>query len=163
MPSLGEINAMDGAKAHELFARCTIASQYCDTLVKTRPYFSEDNLLSASDQATRNLNAKALLVAFSGHPRIGERKAHSAWASAEQSGVSADNAKVLADLAAANLAYEEKFDHVFLICATGKSGTEMLAECNRRINNSPEVEIEEAREQLRLINRIRIHKLLEEA
>ena len=42
-------------------------------------------------------------------------------------------------------------------------GLKMLAECKRRINNSPEVEIEEAREQLRLINRIRIHKLLEEA
>jgi len=39
----------------------------------------------------------------------------------------------------------------------------MLNECLRRIDNSADIEIEEAREQLRLINRIRINKLLEES
>ena len=39
----------------------------------------------------------------------------------------------------------------------------MLDECLRRIGNSPDVELEEAREQLRLINRIRVNKLLEES
>ena len=51
----------------------------------------------------------------------------------------------------------------FLICATGKSAEYMLNECLRRIDNSADIEIEEAREQLRLINRIRINKLLEES
>jgi 2-oxo-4-hydroxy-4-carboxy-5-ureidoimidazoline decarboxylase len=142
-----------------------------DSLVQLR--FSEktnlalrdviEDLNQASDQATSNLDTASLLIAFSGHPRIGERKAHSAWSSAEQSGLSADDVRTLDDLAAANLAYEKKFDHVFLICATGKNGIEILKECNSRINNSPEVEIQEAREQLRLINQIRIKKLLEES
>jgi 2-oxo-4-hydroxy-4-carboxy--5-ureidoimidazoline (OHCU) decarboxylase len=39
----------------------------------------------------------------------------------------------------------------------------MLNECLRRIDNDPDVEIEEAREQLRLINRIRVNKLVEES
>jgi len=163
MPSLREINAMDSAMAHLVFKRCTIAPAYCDALVSARPYSTIEDLNQASDQATSNLDTASLLIAFSGHPRIGERKAHSAWSSAEQSGLSADDVRTLDDLAAANLAYEKKFDHVFLICATGKNGIEMLKECNRRINNSPEVEIQEAREQLRLINQIRIKKLLEES
>lgn len=154
---------MDSAMAHLVFKRCTIAPAYCDALVSARPFSTIEDLNQASDQATSNLDAASLLIAFSGHPRIGERKAHSAWSSAEQSGLSADDVKTLDDLSAANLAYESKFDHVFLICATGKNGTEMLKECNRRINNSPEVEIQEAREQLRLINQIRIKKLLEES
>lgn len=153
---------MDSTTAHTLFKRCTIATQYCDALVNSRPYLTLDELMSASDTATHELNLQSLLTAFSGHPRIGERKGHSTWSSTEQSGLSADDAKTLEDLASANLAYESKFNHVFLICATGKTGSEMLKECNRRIKNSPEVEIQEAREQLRLINQIRIQKLLEE-
>ncbi|MSO43426.1 MAG: 2-oxo-4-hydroxy-4-carboxy-5-ureidoimidazoline decarboxylase [Candidatus Planktophila sp.] len=162
MPSLAEINALDSVKAHSLFKRCTIAAAYCDALVNARPYSAVEDLNRASDQATSNLDSASLLIAFSGHPRIGERKGHSTWSSTEQSGLSAADVKTLEELAAANRAYESKFDHVFLICATGKTGAEMLKECNRRSNNSPEVEIQEAREQLRLINRIRIHKLLEE-
>jgi 2-oxo-4-hydroxy-4-carboxy--5-ureidoimidazoline (OHCU) decarboxylase len=38
----------------------------------------------------------------------------------------------------------------------------MLAECKRRLANSPEQELEEAREQLVLINQIRVTKLIDE-
>ena len=153
---------MDSATAHLIFKRCTIASPYCDALVNSRPYSTLEELVQASDQATRALDSQSLLTALSGHPRIGERQGHSAWSSAEQSGLSADDVQTRQELVTANLAYEKKFDHVFLICATGKTGREMLKECNRRIANSPDVEIQETREQLRLINQIRIMKLLEE-
>ena len=151
---------MDSATAHLVFKRCTIAPAYCDALVSARPFSTIEDLNQASDQATSNLDTAP---SRQSPTSTAERKAHSAWSSAEQSGLSADDVRTLDDLAAANLAYESKFDHVFLICATGKNGAEMLKECNRRINNSPEVEIQEAREQLRLINQIRIKKLLEES
>lgn len=132
-------------------------------MAAARPFRDLSALEAAADQATTGLDHENLLVGFSGHPRIGDRKPHSAWSSAEQSGVSQADNKILDDLRAANFAYEEKFNHVFLICATGKSAEYMLDECLRRIGNSPDVELEEAREQLRLINRIRVNKLLEES
>ena len=38
----------------------------------------------------------------------------------------------LAELAAGNRAYEERFGHVFLICATGRSAPELLAALRER-------------------------------
>ncbi len=131
-------------------------------MIENRPYSSVEALLNQSDMATQQLSKAGLLEGFSGHPRIGERKAHSTWSSSEQSGVDQSAVSLMQELEQANLKYEEKFDHVFLICATGKSGEFMLSECKRRLSNSAEVEIEEAREQLKLINAIRINKLLEE-
>lgn len=150
-------------QAEELFARCCIAPTFCAAMAAARPFRDLSAVEAAADQATAGLDHENLLVGFSGHPRIGDRKPHSAWSSAEQSGVSQADIKILDDLRAANFAYEEKFNHVFLICATGKSAEYMLDECLRRIGNSPDVELEEAREQLRLINRIRVNKLLEES
>ncbi|NBP91330.1 MAG: 2-oxo-4-hydroxy-4-carboxy-5-ureidoimidazoline decarboxylase [Actinobacteria bacterium] len=163
MPTLGEINALGVQQAEELFARCCIAPTFCAVMAAARPFRDLSAVEAAADQATAGLDHENLLVGFSGHPRIGDRKPHSAWSSAEQSGVSQADIKILDDLRAANFAYEEKFNHVFLICATGKSAEYMLDECLRRIGNSPDVELEEAREQLRLINRIRVNKLLEES
>lgn len=162
MPSLAHINAMDTSQARELFSRCSKAGAYTQHLAAARPFATVGEIESASDQATLELDRAGLLEAFAGHPRIGDRKPVSAWSSAEQSGVTQADAQLLEQLRDANFSYEAKFDHVFLICATGKSAAYMVSECVRRISHSPEVELEEAREQLRLINRIRINKLLEE-
>lgn len=162
MPTLGEINKLSRDQARELFARCCVAKDFTLAMVEAMPFTMVETFEKASDSATKNLSHEGLLQSFSGHPRIGDRKPHSQWSAAEQSEVADSDAKILNDLCAANIAYEKKFDHVFLICATGKSADFILRECRRRIENTPEIEIEEAREELRRINRIRIHKLLEE-
>lgn len=162
MQTLHEINALNREQGLELFARCCVAKQYCLAMVGAMPFSSVSALQAASDRATKELSREDLLEGFAGHPRIGDRRVHSTWSTGEQSGISSAAEKVLSELHQANIAYEQKFDHVFLICATGKSADFMLAQCLRRIENSAAVEIEEAREELRRINLIRIHKILEE-
>ena len=44
-------------------------------------------------------------------------------------------------LAIKNAEYDEKFGHVFLICATGKTADEMLTCLLQRLSNSPEDEV----------------------
>jgi 2-oxo-4-hydroxy-4-carboxy-5-ureidoimidazoline decarboxylase len=61
-----------------------------------------------------------------------------------------------------NLAYQEKFGHVFLICATGRTGEQMRDAVKERIGNSPEQEREIVRAELGKINRIRLTRILEE-
>jgi 2-oxo-4-hydroxy-4-carboxy-5-ureidoimidazoline decarboxylase len=51
---------------------------------------------------------------------------------------------------------------VFLICATGRSGDEMLAALKERIGNDTDTEREIVRTELGKINRIRLARLIEE-
>lgn len=155
---LAEINALEAGLAQAAFERCCHARAWIDQMVTSRPFASLEGALAVSDRATRALDRDGLFEAFAGHPRIGERTA-STWSSQEQSGVADATREALI---AANRAYEERFGHVFLIRATGRSGEEMLAECQRRLGNDPASELEEAREQLVLINQIRVTKLITE-
>jgi 2-oxo-4-hydroxy-4-carboxy-5-ureidoimidazoline decarboxylase len=67
---------------------------------------------------------------------------------------------VLAELAAGNALYEERFGFTYIVCATGKSATEMLAILNRRLARDRAREIIEASEQQRQITQIRLGKWL---
>ena len=63
-------------------------------------------------------------------------------------------------LADGNLAYEQRFGHVFLICASGLSGQEMLGQLQARLENDEEAERTVVRDELRKITRLRMTKLL---
>ena len=43
-----------------------------------------------------------------------------------------------AEMLELNLAYQDRFGHVFLICATGRTGEQMRDAVKERIGNSPE-------------------------
>lgn len=90
-------------------------------------------------------------AAVAAHPRIG------AAMTAEQSGVTDD---VRPALAAANRAYEERFGRIFLTCAAGRSGAEMLAELRQRLENNEETERVVVTAELRKIALLRADRLL---
>ena len=71
------------------------------------------------------------------------------------------DAGVRAALREGNVAYEERFDQVFLIRAAGRPPAGMLAELHRRLQNDPETEQREVAEQLRQITRLRLERLLQ--
>ena len=95
--------------------------------------------------------------------RIGERVSEegqtATWSRQEQAGVGSATEGTRQALAEANRAYEARFGHVFLICATGRTGEEMLAELWRRLENDPEAELTEAADEQRKITRLRLEKL----
>src|SRR5690349_2817862 len=139
--------------ARALLLRCMAAPDWVEEVLGGRPYRSVDELLEVADQAARDLSEDDLEAALAGHPRIGERAAagHNAAASArEQAGVVSTSATTQ-KLVEGNQAYEERFGHVFLIRAAGRSGDEILAELERRLGNSPEAEDAETLDNLRQI------------
>jgi 2-oxo-4-hydroxy-4-carboxy-5-ureidoimidazoline decarboxylase len=71
------------------------------------------------------------------------------------------DAAVKAALAVANLEYEQRFNHIFIVCASGKSASEILDILRRRLNNDAETELHEAAEQQRQITEIRLRKWLQ--
>ena len=143
-------------EARALLRACLSAPGWAERVLAGRPYQSRERLLAAADEAARELSPADLEAALAGHPRIGERAAagHNAAASArEQSGVEAGDQD---RLVAGNRAYEDRFGHVFLIRAAGRTGPEILAELERRLANSPEAERAEALDNLRQIALLRL-------
>ena len=94
---------------------------------------------------------------MAGHPRIGERSL-SMQSRQEQSGVGSDPGTIQA-LREANAAYEDRFGHVFLICASGRGPGEILAELRRRMAHYPATELEVAAAEIGKINALRLRKL----
>src|SRR5205807_7159250 len=128
-----------------------------EAILAGRPYPSAAELAATSDAATAALDDIGLAQALGGHPRIGGRAAE-AWSRQEQAGVANAGAEVRAALAAANAEYERRFGHVYLVCATGRGAEEMLAICQARLDNTPEVERGVVLGELAKINRLRLAK-----
>ena len=110
------------------------------------------SLVAVADEAARGLAPDDVERALAAHPRIGERaqgeQTGAAWSRQEQGGVADDDRSRLVE---ANRAYEERFDRVFLICATGLSGGEILSALHRRLDNDDATEAAVVADELRKI------------
>jgi OHCU decarboxylase len=156
--ALARLNALPAAEAAGLLKSCCGAALWVERMLAHRPFASEAAVLEAADEAFADLSAQDWGEAFRAHPRIGDRGARGE-AAAEQAGAAAAPGAVLAALAEANRAYEERFGHLFIVFASGKSGGDMLDLCRRRLHNDPEVELSVAAEEQRKITHWRLRKL----
>ena len=98
---------------------------------------------------------------LAGHPRIGEHTSDPRSAR-EQCGVADASAEVLAELAAGNRAYEQRFGHVYVVCASGRSAEELLDVLRGRLGNDPRTERAVVRGELVAINGLRLDRMLGE-
>ncbi|MFE6102201.1 2-oxo-4-hydroxy-4-carboxy-5-ureidoimidazoline decarboxylase [Streptomyces laurentii] len=144
------------AALHEVCA----SSAWGSRILAQRPYTSAEALLLAGDAATAELTDEDLAEAMAGHPPIGRPKPGDPTSSREQSGMAGASAELKAEILELNLAYQERFGHVFLVCATGRTGAQMRDAIRERIGNSPEREREIVRTELGKINRIRLTRLV---
>ncbi|HEX6521635.1 MAG TPA: 2-oxo-4-hydroxy-4-carboxy-5-ureidoimidazoline decarboxylase [Streptosporangiaceae bacterium] len=157
--SLSEFNAEPAAAAELEVLSCCESKAFSAAIVRGRPYPDAAALYAAIDRAFgTTLTWDDILEAMNAHPRIGERTG--GISAAEQAGAAAAGAAVRRALAAGNAAYEQRFGHVFLICASGLSGEEMLDRLRTRLENTPSDERAVARQELRKITRLRMTKLL---
>ena len=158
MPGLARLNALPDGEAVEVLLGCCSAPGWARRVAARRPFGSVDDLLAAAAAAWAAREPGELEAAMAGHPRIGERGL-SAQSRQEQSGVGSDPGVVEA-LREANAAYEDRFGHVFLICATGLSGEQMRAALEERLRNDPATEQAVATAELEKITLLRVAKKL---
>ena len=152
---LSDLNALDDDSAVTEFLRCCGSTRWAEQMAAARPFTDIESMARTADGVWTRLSAADYLEAFAAHPRIGER-AGPAWSAEEQAGV-ADGARER--FAQLNRAYEARFGYIFIICATGRSGAEMLEALERRLGNDAGREIEIAAEEQRRITRLRLDKL----
>jgi 2-oxo-4-hydroxy-4-carboxy-5-ureidoimidazoline decarboxylase len=167
-PVLAAWNDSDKEKAHADMIACCGAPRWASEMVARRPFASPGEIYAVADQVWATMGEADWLVAFTCHPRIGERAAAHAsaqsatWSRQEQASAAGAATPTLDELAELNLRYEQRFGFTYIVCATGKSADEMLSLLKHRVSNGRATELREAAEQQRQIMQIRLRKWLAE-
>jgi len=161
------LNALSPLEMKVAIRKCCNAESWVLALVDARPFSSDAHMKRIAAQIWSALPEASWLEAFGAHPRIGdvgslrERFSNTKeWAGREQSQVSQADDATIHRLATTNERYFEKFGFIFIVCATGKSAEEMLANIESRISNERSAEIEIAAAEQWKIALLRIGKLL---
>ena len=162
--SVARFDALPAEEAERELRACCASASWVRAVVNGRPYRDLDAVLDASAAAFAGLTDADVDEALAAHPRIGERAAgdsrEAAWSRQEQSGAAGADSTTAAALAAGNRAYEERFDRVFLICATGLSADQMLDALRARLANDDSTERAVVRTELAKIAALRLERML---
>ena len=165
MAGIEEFNEQPPDQAVESLRACNAAPRFAAELVAARPFRDTETLVARAEDVVRALPWDEVAVALAAHPRIGDRvegsTAEARASRTEQRSMTDADDDVRAALTDGNRAYEERFDHVFLIRASGRSPEEMLAELRRRLANDEETERAEVTEQLAQITALRVRGLVQ--
>jgi 2-oxo-4-hydroxy-4-carboxy-5-ureidoimidazoline decarboxylase len=160
-------NQLPARAAQQTLLECCSAPGWPEQMTAGRPYSSAEEAINRSGAIVAALPAADLAEALAGHPRIGQRPDISQdagraadWSRREQAGVDADDTQMTQALAEANLEYEQRFGHIYLVCASGRAGKELLALLRGRLQNEPEDEWRVVRTELQKINALRLRQLL---
>ena len=164
-PTLAHWNTLTPAAAAATILPCNGSQTWAENLTALRPFETPFDLTCTADIIWRALSPEAQQQAFDSHPRIGEHHAKSATAASLALSATEQSAAQLTDQTAAQLAeanrlYEQKFNRIFILCATGKSAEQILSTLHQRLANDPATEHREAAEQQRQITQLRLRKWL---
>ncbi|MDA7747032.1 2-oxo-4-hydroxy-4-carboxy-5-ureidoimidazoline decarboxylase [Psychromonas sp.] len=165
--SLEKINNANTEEIYRIFESCCCAPKWIESMTNARPFAQPEDMLTASDKIFKQLTKADYLIAFEGHPQIGNLQTlqskyanTSESASHEQSGMSEADKSVIEEMHDLNLKYLEKFGFIFIVCASGKSAQQMLDLIKSRINNEHYSELTIAGIEQAKITHIRLEKLL---
>jgi OHCU decarboxylase len=176
--TLDELNALDTASAERELLRCCGSRRWAREVAGSRPFADRQELGRAADDVWRGLDPADWLEAFAAHPRIGDSpepegtgtagRSNEAgrsgrageWSVREQAGMDGASEDLRRRLALVNRVYEDRFGFIYIVCATGKTGDEMLAIAERRVTRSRDEELLTAAEEQRRITRIRLETLI---
>ena len=160
--NITEFNQLPPNEAETLLKNCVQINEWANRIVTQRPFSDSQQLYNFAKDQAMTWTWQQISDALGNHPRIGEKKASHAlnekevqFSKNEQSNVNLTNA-VQDALYKGNVDHENKFGFIFLIRALGRSTEEILAELNRRLNNTPEQEQLEVKDQLSQIALLRL-------
>jgi 2-oxo-4-hydroxy-4-carboxy-5-ureidoimidazoline decarboxylase len=164
---LARWNSLTREEAVSEILPCCGSKAWAASMASKRPAQDEATLLATSDAIWGTLLEEDWLEAFRSHPRIGESRAEQAapvrsseWSEQEQQKAAAADEAMKNALKWGNREYELKFGRIFIVCATGKSASEILEILRRRLQNDPATELRQAAEEQRQIMQIRLRKWL---
>jgi 2-oxo-4-hydroxy-4-carboxy-5-ureidoimidazoline decarboxylase len=159
--TLAEFNAAAESVAHGVLGSCLDVERWVLEVAEGRPYPDGESLRARAAASADAITWDEVAGALARHPRIGEQAGgdpgDAALSASEQAGVSSSDA---AALAAGNAAYERRFGYIYLICATGLSGQQMLTALQDRLTHDDEAEHLVVMDELRKISALRLAKAI---
>ncbi|AJE80993.1 steroid binding protein [Streptomyces albus] len=160
-PALGldRFNALPPEEAADLLLEICASPAWASAVLGGRPFAARADLFEASDAALDLLSESDLAEAMAAHPPIGRPKEGDPVSAREQRGAASASEEIKAELLDLNLRYQDRFGHVFLICATGLGAEQLRDALRERLENTPERELQIVRRELGRINHIRLTRL----
>ncbi|MDT4965367.1 MAG: allantoicase [Acidobacteriota bacterium] len=165
--ALERLNSLSREEAEAELLKCCGSTRWSRRMATARPFHDHEALLASADSIWWALEKEDWLEAFSRHPKIGEKESATAqapgarqWSEQEQAGTTSADDQTRRSLVTANEEYAQRFGHIYIVCATGKTADEMLTILQGRLGNDPEKEIRIAAEEQRKITHLRLQKLL---
>jgi 2-oxo-4-hydroxy-4-carboxy-5-ureidoimidazoline decarboxylase len=161
---IAALNTLSETDALAAFLRCCGSKRWAHAMASARPYENASTIFEMADSQFATLTEADWLEAFAHHPRIGdvsklrERFAHSGDLSEREQGtaMSSANNTVIEALFRANQHYEALHGHIFIVCASGKSASEMLDILESRIDLEPAEELVNCAAEQKKITALRL-------
>jgi allantoicase len=148
------VNAWTPSVARQKFHECCASRRWADDMTSSRPFASWQAVEETAAELWKQCTRDDMLEAFAAHRKIGDHQG-----AEEQAAVRTAPVATLDELSTLNQTYAARFGHIYIVCATGKSGDEMLELLRQRLGNDPEEEFAIAAEEQRLITQLRLRKL----
>lgn len=157
---VAQLDVLPAADAAAALLGCCGSQLWAHAMTARRPFGDLTTLLAAAETFWwRDLREADWLEAFAAHPQIGERS-DSERSHGEQAGTITATRGTLDELAEVNRAYAAKHGFIYIVCATGKSAEEMLADARARLGRDRAEELRTAAEEQARILRLRLRKLI---
>lgn len=159
--SVQEFNDMSESRRISLLLGVCTSDTWAQRVLAGGPFDDAGTLIEHAERVLAGLSETDVDAALSGHPRIGDRP-DNASSAREQAAVTTAGDEFRAQLALRNAEYENRFGHVYLVCASGRSAPELLVILTERLGNDPVTERRVMRAELAKINRLRLERLFTE-
>lgn len=162
--NIEQFNQLNDEQAQTVLAQCVHIESWSKHLAQQRPYHSAEDLYHTATELAQHWTWTEVKLALDQHPRIGERQAKGNLSEKEQNFSNNEQSSLgLTDntqqqLYEGNVAYEQRFNHIFLIRAKGRTAENILSELHRRLNNDVATEQREVCEQLAQIALLRLQQ-----
>ena len=165
---MASINAMDRAAFVQKFGGIFENSPWvADKAWEKRPFSSLDDMHAAMVAAAKYAPAAMQLALLQSHPDLAGKEAEAgsmtASSVAEQAsaGLNALSHAEMARISDLNAAYKKKFGFPFIIAVRMHTKEGILFEFNRRLHNDTQTEFANDLQNVYIITRLRLNKLLD--
>ena len=165
---MAPINAMDRAAFVEKFGGIFENSPWvAEKVSEKRPFASLDDMHAAMVAVVKHATAPSQLALLKSHPDLAGKEAQAgtmtAPSVAEQAsaGLNALSHEEMVQISDLNAAYKKKFGFPFIIAVRMHTKEGILFEFNRRLKNETQTEFANDLENVYIITRLRLNKLLD--
>src|ERR1700728_4652930 len=162
------INAMDRAAFVQKFGGIFENSPWvAEKAWEKRPFASLDDMHAAMVAVAKNAPAAMQLALLQSHPDLAGKEAQagamtaSSVAEQDSAGLNALSHEEMAQIAGLNAAYKKKFGFPFIIAVRMHTKEGILFEFNRRLRNDTQTEFANDLQNVYIITRLRLNKLLD--